>query len=67
MIGTIKEKDALIMRQHVGAATDDEGNGYELTLTMSMSPIVQSEQTGKYYFLDWDEIISLAQDAGIDK
>ena len=67
MVGILKGKGTLIMRQHVGEATDDEGREYELTLTMGMEPIVRSEQTGKYYILDWDDIISLAIEAGIDK
>ena len=66
-VGTIHDKDALFLWQDVGTIEDGE-NKYEVTvLSPLLSPIVKSEQSGKYFSLDWQAIVRLAIDAGIDK
>ncbi len=67
MKGTILEKDALILRQVVGTAKDDDGNEYEMTASMDGSPLVKSMKTGRTFNLTWSDLCELAVEAGIDK
>jgi hypothetical protein len=68
-IGEIHPPKTLFFRQSVGDAKDKEtGLGYEMTVNMGQyTPIVKSEQTGKWFTLSWTDIINLAVEAGIDK
>jgi len=67
-IGTIHPKRTMFLRHAVGNIKDSESNEYEATANVSdMSPIICSKQTGKYFTLNWDDIVRLAIDAGVDE
>jgi hypothetical protein len=70
--GKIMQIKYLPMRQEVGTnrIADDAGNAYTLELSATfgaMSPIVHCKETGKIYMLDWENISSMAIEAGILK
>lgn len=47
---------------------DAKGNRYDLYLgRIARSPVVRSHATGKYFMLPWSEIITIAQQHGIEK
>jgi hypothetical protein len=66
-MSTIYEKDALLLREAVGVATDSDGVEYELTTSNSRAPMVKSQKTGRTFVLSWEDIIFQAVDAGINK
>ncbi len=64
----IHKKGTLFLRTHVGKATDNDGNSYEMALNVNNSvPIIRSEKTGKWATISWGDIIELAVQAGVDK
>ena len=64
--GKVYPARTLMFRVCVGTAQSG-GNKYEMTTAVEdMSPIVFSEQTGKWFTLPWSDIIDMARDAGID-
>lgn len=66
-IGRIIPAKTLIMRHNVGTATGDEGDEYEMTTTVNdRSPMVKSMKTGKTFHLNWNDIINLAVQAGVN-
>lgn len=51
-----------------GLGTTDDGNDYQMGHTEGdYDPLIQNPKTGKTYVLHWDDIVRLAQQAGIDK
>ena len=64
-IGKIYPAKSMFFRNHVGTADDGERK-YTMTTSMNGTPILQSEKTGKWFLLSWEDIISLAEKAGID-
>jgi hypothetical protein len=68
-VGKIYKKDTLFLRVAVGKATKKTtGIVYQMaTIANTGVPVIQSEKTGQWFTLGWDEIISLAINAGIDK
>ncbi|WP_201341743.1 hypothetical protein [Abyssogena phaseoliformis symbiont] len=65
MIGRIRQKPAYFLNSHCGKA-QGENDTYALsTSAASGSPIVQSQKTGKAFTLEWQEILELAEEAGI--
>lgn len=66
-IGTIHDKSTYFFRIEAGEATL-ESKSYELSVNASgNTPIVRSNQTGKFFTLTWQDIINMAIDAGIDQ
>lgn len=65
-IGKIHDKKTMLLRFHVGTA-EAVKKKYYMALSNATTPIIISEQTGKYFSLGWDEIIDLAIIAGIDE
>jgi len=68
-IGMIYPKDTLIMRNHVGDAKGADGEiVFEMsTNTFSGTPLIRHLKSGKYFSIDWQNMIDLAVAAGIDK
>lgn len=65
--GKILPKDTLLMRIYTGTATQGTAQTYDMSInTGDNCPIVESKQTGKWFILSWEDIIGLAQNAGID-
>lgn len=64
--GEILDKDVLILREVVGDAELD-GIEYELTTTMTRSPLVKSKLTGKTFTISWRHLIEMAIKAGLDE
>ena len=68
-IGTLHPKDTMFLREHVGEANDINGDElYVMSVILATrEPVVCSATTGKWFTLTWQQIIELAQKAGIDK
>lgn len=65
-MGEILPSRTLLFRQHVGEANLGD-DSYEMTASVSdFSPIVRSNQTGKWFTLGWEDILRLAIAAGVD-
>ena len=64
-IGKVYPAKSMFFRNHVGTADDGERK-FELATSMNGTPILQSAKTGKWFLLSWQEIIDLAEKAGID-
>lgn len=65
----IHDKDTLFFRVDCGAAADDEtGDVFELATGVGTgAPIVRCVRTGKWFTLSWDDILLMADKAGIAK
>ena len=66
MTGKIHPSTTLFMTVHVGEADRGEFK-YDMSTGMSMSPIIRSTLTGKFFTLSWQDVLNLAVAAGIDK
>lgn len=67
-LGELYPSDTLFLRNDVGSANSSTGDAYELASNFGdHSPIVRSRQSGKWFRLSWQEIITLAVAKGIDK
>ena len=65
---TIEPKDTLVFRQGIGTAEDpDNGNKYEMSLCNMTMPCLRSEKTGKWFVINWQEIVKAAVSSGIDE
>lgn len=64
--GRILSPNAILMRMEQATATDDNGNEYELGADITGLPYVFSEQTGRYWVLTREEMITLARAKGVD-
>jgi len=65
-IGKIYPKHSLFLRNVVGTAESGKLK-YDMTYLMNGQPMIESKQTGKWFTLEWGQIIDLAVKAGIDK
>lgn len=65
--GEILPKRMFVMTVAVGEATGSDNKSYELLTSMCGSPVVLSKQTGKYYVLNWDDILDMAVETGIEE
>jgi hypothetical protein len=66
MRGKIHPPRTALIRVHVGDATDECGNKFQMsTLPAQGTPCIYSERTGKYYTLSWQDILDLAIESGI--
>lgn len=66
MLGTIHDNKALFMSIHVGTASNDDST-FEICTSMNQSPLIRCVETGKWFSLSWQEILELAEEAGITK
>ncbi len=67
MRGEIVEKSKFILRVACGTAEDtDNGVKYELSTSIGGNPVVRNAKTGRFFVLSWDDILEMAQEAGID-
>lgn len=64
--GKVYDKNSLFMCIEVGEAKGGELE-YEIFTNMNQSPLIKSKQTGKYFSLSWQDLIEMAQGAGIDQ
>jgi hypothetical protein len=64
-IGTIHDPKAMFLRNYVGEATCGKLK-YEISTGMNGSPIVHSKKSGKWFSLSWQDILALAEKAGVD-
>ena len=64
-IGKVYPAKSLFFRNHIGTAVDGERK-FEMATSMNGTPILQSAKTGKWFLLSWQDIINLAEKAGID-
>lgn len=64
--GQILPPDAWLLRKEVGSGEMD-GMQYQMQLTARSTPVIESKATGKRFVLDWEDIVRLAQAAGIDE
>ena len=56
------------LRQFIGNASGATGLPYELAFNLGGTcPIIKSLRTGKYFTINWTDIINMAVAAGIDK
>lgn len=67
-LGELHEPKTLMFRVEVGTAQGPTpGNKYEMTVSAGdYSPIIRSQQTGKWFTLSWQDILALAVTKGID-
>lgn len=63
--GQILAPDVWLLRKEVGSG-EMGGMKYRMQLTAQSTPLIESEATGKRFVLDWEDIVRLAQAAGID-
>lgn len=67
MIGKILPEDKLYLRERVGTVNVG-GNDYEMQqIVQNRTPIIENMKTGKKFNLSWEDIFSLALEAGINK
>jgi hypothetical protein len=67
MAGKVFEKEALFVSILVGNAKDAaSGIEYRLMTSLSGSPMITSEKTGKTWGITWPDLIKLAIEAGIE-
>lgn len=65
--GEIMPEGTLIMRQSIGTFQNEDGeDAYKAETTMTGVPLIHSKKTGKYFALQWQDILKLARKAGID-
>ena len=68
--GKIEPKHVIVVREHIGttAATDDNGAQYNLELGFVLGgrcPLVECKETRKTFILPWEDILDMAEEAGI--
>lgn len=63
--GEVHPKRAMFLRTHVGTAENAKGK-YELSTGMASCPMIVSPVTGKTWTINWEELIALAVEAGVD-
>ncbi len=64
-VGRLHPPKSMFLRVHVGEASKGKRK-YEMSMGINSAPIVHSKQTGKWFSLPWNDILTLAQNAGID-
>jgi hypothetical protein len=58
-------KNQIVMGTGCGTARKDDKH-YEITNAMGGEMVVHSKQTGQSFMIDWDTVLELASEAGID-
>lgn len=65
-MGRIEPAGSLFLLEQLGSASL-HGHTYTLLRNMNGTPVVQSNETGQTFHLDWRDILDLAVKAGVDK
>lgn len=68
MIGEILDKNKFVIGMNVGEGTEKVGGKtieYTLTTSFNFSPSVRNTKTGKTFILSWEDIVGLAEKAGL--
>lgn len=65
-IGKIYPAKSMFLRTHIGTACDGEKK-FEMATSMTGAPILRSVKTGIWFLLSWEDIIEIAEKAGIEK
>ncbi len=66
MIGNIYDAAPETPGALVGPKVGSDGEVYDLRVSSAVSsPMIQSWRTGRWFTLSWNEILDLAQEAGI--
>ncbi len=68
--GKIDPKNSMVIREYVGTAeaTNDNGAQYNLELSFVLfkrCPLVECKETRKTFILPWEDILDMAEEAGI--
>lgn len=66
LIGKIHPKGTMLLRNSAGEATGGKVK-YELCYSMAGTPIITSGKTGKIWTINWELLLQLAVNAGIDE
>ena len=66
-VGKIYPSKTLFLRENVGTAAEGKLKYEMTTIIGSNTPLIHSEQTGKWFSLTWPDILNLARAAGIDR
>lgn len=64
--GKFIENGALLLRKEIGTGHMG-GKEYLMQTTATGNPIIESKATGKRFMLEWQDILNLAIDAGVDE
>lgn len=56
-IGKVLDENKLVMRVSAGTATDEEGNEYELSNTLTGAPVVHLPND-RFVIYDWNTILN---------
>lgn len=67
MAGKIYPPGALMLRFAQGTATSAEDGVFELSTGVDGSPLIRSEKTGKFWSISWQELLGMADEAGISR
>ena len=65
-LGMIAQYGSLVVRMHMKKFRDRNGVEYDLEIGPDGHPIVQSGASGKFFIVDWDELVALAVSRGIN-
>lgn len=64
----IHPKGTLLLRQHVGEATDPNTNRtYKMSLVNGFIPCIESDTSKRSAIFEWDELLQQAIASGIDR
>lgn len=66
MPGKLFPAKSIMRREHAGEFKSDDGRRYELSRAFG-TPLVRSCKTGKWWVIDWTDLVGLAVAAGIDE
>lgn len=65
--GKLLPPETLILRTAAGTADMKDGSAsYELSNCIDGSPIIRNEQTGRWWVMNWQQLLTLARAAGVD-
>ncbi|MFN3985706.1 MAG: hypothetical protein ACK4KV_09450 [Rhodocyclaceae bacterium] len=65
--GTLYPPETLLLHFNVGTAEPNDGSAaYELSNSTGGSPLIRSTATGRWWGISWQQLLTLARDAGID-
>ena len=66
--GEVTPKGVLFLRTRIGEVEGPDGTKYEIALTSpNPVPIIKSGKTGQSFVLDWEYIVVMAVEAGINE
>lgn len=65
--GTILPKGHVLVRKPVKAIKSDNGNHYQFAIkSLGKEPVIRCQETGKIWHINWNDLLKLAREAGID-